>query len=236
MPFAGGRASERPREPFPTLGPATNGKANAVPSALKGLAILANLSSPLPVAGAFLEALSYVRSNTLPLVRARGAHCKTVAHKSKAAPMRCLLREGERPREPFPTLGPTTNGKAIALLSAKREAVLQCAPRARTQGRAMAKRFQKRRGHKPGERKVSDHHRSFSPAQGRAMAKHLAKRFQRRAGHRRGSRKACASSNLSLAKGKTTASPLAQPLCALRFSNQTLAFQKRIRYTIRETD
>ncbi len=198
------REGERPREPFPTLGPTTNGKAIALLSALKGLAILANLSSPLPVAGAFLEALSYVRSNTLPLVRARGAHCKTVAHKSKAAPMRCLLREGERPREPFPTLGPTTNGKAIALLSAKREAVLQCAPRARTQGRA--------------------------------MAKHLAKRFQRRAGHRRGSRKACASSNLSLAKGKTTASPLAQPLCALRFSNQTLAFQKRIRYTIRETD
>ena len=53
--------------------------------------------------------------------------------------------------------GPATNGKAIASPSAKRGAVLQCAPRARTQGSALAKhsvkRFQRRAGHGHGERK-----------------------------------------------------------------------------------
>ena len=50
--------------------------------------------------------------------------------------------------------GPATNGKAIASPSAKRGAVLQCAPRARTQGGALAshkaKRFQKPFGQAKG--------------------------------------------------------------------------------------
>ena len=48
----------------------------------------------------------------------------------------------------------TVNGRAIAETLAKRVAVLQCAPRVRTKGRAMlahlVKRFQKRRGHRAG--------------------------------------------------------------------------------------
>ena len=47
--------------------------------------------------------------------------------------------------EPFglllPTYGLATNGQAIASPSAQRGAVAQCAPRARTQGRALAKRL-----------------------------------------------------------------------------------------------
>ena len=46
------------------------------------------------------------------------------------------------------------NGKAIGWILVRGGAVLQCAPRARTKGRAMlthlAKRFQKRRGHRGG--------------------------------------------------------------------------------------
>jgi len=56
--------------------------------------IIANLSLPLPVAGTSLEALCHVRSTPLPLVRARGAHCKTAAHRSKA---KRRLSTGEKP-------------------------------------------------------------------------------------------------------------------------------------------
>ena len=55
----------------------------ASPAAVKGLAIIANLSLPLPVTGASLEALSLVRSIPLPWVRARGAHCKTACAQAK---------------------------------------------------------------------------------------------------------------------------------------------------------
>jgi len=48
------------------------------PSAVKGLAILAALSFPVPVARRiFCEAPGHARGIGLPVVRARGAHCKT---------------------------------------------------------------------------------------------------------------------------------------------------------------
>ena len=168
----------------------------ASPSAVKWRAILANLSQPRPVAAPFLEegkggddrssfahracacpfleALCLMRSIPQPLVRARGAHCKTACAQAKGntngipmvvEPGACTLHHWlsrlrfhacQWPSRLRP--GPATNGKAIASPSAKREAVLQCAPRARTKGRALAKhsakRFQKRRGHGHGERKA----------------------------------------------------------------------------------
>ena len=60
---------------------------------------------------------------------------------------------------------PLANGRVDGLLTLRVQTVLQCAPRARTQGRALAKlsakRFQRRRGHRPGGGKVSDHHGTF---------------------------------------------------------------------------
>ena len=77
-------------------------RANASPLTMKGLAILENLSSTPPVAGAFLEALSLLRSIPLPLVRARGAHGKTASHKPRAKPLENHLREGPRLSRPSP--------------------------------------------------------------------------------------------------------------------------------------
>ena len=45
--------------------------------------MITNLSLPVPVAGAFLEALGQLLSNSLPLVRAQGAHGKTASRKPK---------------------------------------------------------------------------------------------------------------------------------------------------------
>ena len=50
--------------------------------------VIASLSRPMPVAGAFLEALSLLRSISLPLVRAQGAHGKTASHQPKAKPLK----------------------------------------------------------------------------------------------------------------------------------------------------
>ena len=51
------------------------------PFAVKGLAIFAALSLPVPVARRiFCEAPGHARSVGLPVVRARGAHCKTAEH------------------------------------------------------------------------------------------------------------------------------------------------------------
>ena len=79
---------------------------------------------------------------------------------------------------------------ALDLPLACAHAVLQCAPRARTTGKAnashKAKRFQRRAGHRTGPRKACDHHFPFPRARttGKANASHKAKRFQKRAGHR----------------------------------------------------
>ena len=49
----------------------------------KGIREAQGLSRSAPVAGASLEALSLMRSIPLPLVRARGAHCKTACARPK---------------------------------------------------------------------------------------------------------------------------------------------------------
>ena len=67
---------------------------SASPAAEKGEVKIANLSITAPVAGTFLEALSLMRSIAHPLVRARGAHCKTAAHRPKA---KRRLSIGEEP-------------------------------------------------------------------------------------------------------------------------------------------
>ena len=121
--------------------------------------MIASLSRPCPVAGTSLEALCHVRRITLPLVRARGAHGKTAAHGPKAKRRLSIggepsgsgrlratrrLSIGGAPRRPL------AKGKANGLLTLRVQTVLQCAPRARTQGGALAKhlakRFQKRAG------------------------------------------------------------------------------------------
>ena len=52
------------------------------------MVVITSLSLSKPVAGAFLEALSLLRSIPLPLVRARGAHGKTASHQPKAKPLK----------------------------------------------------------------------------------------------------------------------------------------------------
>ena len=105
--------------------------------------------------------------HSLPLVRARGAHGKTAAHGPKAK--RRLSIGGEpsgsgrlraRRRRSFggALRRPLANGRADGSLTLRVQTVLQCAPRARTQGGAMAKhlakRFQKHAGQRLGERKA----------------------------------------------------------------------------------
>ena len=65
----------------------------------------AGLSRAGAVAGASLEALCLVRSVPLPLVRARGAHCKTAAHGTMAKPMKDHSREGPRLSRPMRRAG-----------------------------------------------------------------------------------------------------------------------------------
>ena len=83
---------------------------SASPSVEKGFAILGNLSRPYSMTGASLEALSLVRSILPPLVRARGAHCKTAAHDPRAKRMlrhwRGAFGEGRAPARPSARAAP----------------------------------------------------------------------------------------------------------------------------------
>ena len=71
----------------------------------KGLCKALGLSRSAPMAGTSLEALCLPRSIPLPLVRARGAHCKTAAHETMAKPMKDHSREGPRLSRPMRRAG-----------------------------------------------------------------------------------------------------------------------------------
>ena len=105
--------------------------------------------------GAFLEALSLMRSITLPLVRARGRALQNCVRTAQGQSYResigvkpsgsgCLRARRMLSHWRGLPRRPLANGGAEGLLTLRVQTVLQCAPRARTKGGALAKHTAKR--------------------------------------------------------------------------------------------
>ena len=107
---------------------------------------IAHLSLTAPVPARFWKRFAKCLANAPPWVRARGAHCKTVCTRSVSNPFALPLARGRRGappmdslrvarRRPLPEGSPPMDSLRFAFGPCA--AVLPCAPRARTKGRAM---------------------------------------------------------------------------------------------------